>query len=98
MASGGRRVVCGSFIGTNANKDILTPGFRPTKVVLFNRTTPGRLEWDDAMPDAGAVKTVSAGTITFITSGGITPLAGGFRVGNDAVHSNGGQMYFEATE
>jgi hypothetical protein len=83
MASGGKRVQAGSFKGTGSSISIRTVGFRPTQVKLFNVSGLCTAEWSESMADASAVKTITAGTISFITSGGITPLSDGFSIGAD---------------
>ncbi len=99
MASGSARVVTGSLLGTGASRDVKTVGFRPKKVVVTNITgsSEAQLEWTDAMPDASAVKTAAAGTRTFITTLGITPLADGFTLGADTdVNVDTEKVYWEA--
>lgn len=99
MSSGVQRRVQGSFLGTGANLDITKVGFRPTKVVLINRGGLATAEWNSEMPDASAAKRVTAGTLSFVTSGGVTPLANGFRLGTDAdMNVSGELVYFEAFE
>lgn len=83
MASGASRKMYGAVNGTGANIDVKTVGFRPKHVKLLNVTGLARGEWSESMADAAVVKTVTAGTMSFATSGGITPLADGFRIGTD---------------
>lgn len=83
MASGANRSVFGSFVGTGAQLDIRTVGFRPSKVSLYNETGLVSAEWTNTMADAAGLKRVTAGDMTKM-SAGITPLADGFRVGTDA--------------
>ncbi len=83
MASGGTRIRNGSVIGTGANLDVRTAGFRPSKVELINKDSHDKLTWTDVMADASGHKQVAAGTSSFITSLGITPLSDGFRIGAD---------------
>lgn len=84
MASGGRRLVTGSFNGTGADLNMTKVGFRPTKVRVFNRTGLATLEWNADMPDDSGYKAITDGTQSFITTDGITPLATGFAFGADA--------------
>ncbi len=84
MGSGVSRVVTGSLIGSGSAIDVRTVGFRPRKVEVLNVTAPARGEWSDTMADAAALKQVTAGTASFITSDGITPLSDGFTLGADA--------------
>jgi hypothetical protein len=83
MASGSNRSVFGSFVGTGAQLDIKTIGFRPSLVKLWNETGLVTAEWTKTMADAAGMKRVTAGDLTKM-SAGITPLADGFRVGTDA--------------
>ena len=83
MSSGVTRMVTGSFVGTGSAVDVKTVGFRPRRVELFNVTGLAVAHWTDAMADASMVKQVTAGTMTFPTSNGVTPLANGFRLGAD---------------
>jgi hypothetical protein len=48
-------------------------GFRPTKLVVKNRTNNVKVEWGAAYPEGTNEKTVAAGTRTEITSG-VTPV------------------------
>ncbi len=98
MASGGTRVFRDSFTATGAAKNITSPGFKPVKVVI--RTSGGaKMEWQDTMPDASAFKTVTAGTHTYVTVNGITPLDNGFTLGADAqANVDGATVHFEAYE
>lgn len=88
MGSGVRLSARGSFVGTGAQLDVLTPGFRPKRVRLLNVTGVCIGEWQDSMADAAMFKTVDSGSgttdISFATTNGITPLANGFRLGADA--------------
>lgn len=75
--------------GTGANIDIFC-GFKPAKVEVMNweSATLEKLEWYNGMPNGHAIKTVSAGTRSKITTLGITLLEDasnglGFRVGVD---------------
>jgi len=62
-------------------------GFQPKHVTVYNETSRDSIEWNDTMADAEGFKRVAAGTGTFITSLGITPLDNGttkgFRIGLD---------------
>ena len=87
MASGIRLVARGSFIGTGAQLDVTSVGFRPRRVRLLNVTGICTGEWQDSMADAAMFKVVDSGTnltdLTFVTTNGITPLSTGFRLGAD---------------
>lgn len=84
MSSGVARSMSGGYEGTGAEISIRTVGFRPKYVKVINTGGgPDMLEWTDGMPDAAALKSVAAGTNTYITSLGITPLSDGFKIGAD---------------
>lgn len=67
-------------------------GWKPDYVKVFNQdhTNVVTLEYTSTMPDAAAFKDINAGTLTLITSNGITPYDGddttpaGFTIGADA--------------
>lgn len=97
--SGGTRVMTGSFVGTGANIDIDSVGFKPRSVKIVNRTGLARLYWNEAMPDASGDKTITDGTQSFITTLGVTPRASGFRVGADTDVNVASELcYWEAHE
>jgi hypothetical protein len=101
MASGAKSPAVGSFLGTGAALNIRTVGFRPRLVRVVNVESGGkvRLEWFKDMADAAAVKTAAAGTITVLTTNGITPLSDGFTLGADTdVNVDGELCHFEAYE
>jgi hypothetical protein len=52
----------------------ITLGFVPNKVELYNIDTGDELVWTEDMPDAYGFKRVAAGTATYVTTGGVTPL------------------------
>lgn len=80
----------GTFIGTGAAVDVKGDkvGFKPRKVAIFNETRNSQAVWTEDMGDGTAQKTVDSGSnktdVSKITSGGITPLATGFTLGNDS--------------
>lgn len=84
MASGGSRKTTGSVNGTGATLDVKTVGYRPKTVKLYNQDGLATAYWTDSMPDDSMLKEVTAGTKTFPTTNGVTPLADGFRLGADA--------------
>ncbi len=70
---------------------IIQLGFTPEWVRILNIDDNNSLEWTAAMPDDSGMKTVTDGTISKITSDGITPYAGtvganalGFTIGTDS--------------
>ena len=89
MASGGRRVVTGSFKGTGADKEIKTVDFKPTVVRLTKTAgTAANAVWTESMAEGSMQKTVDdagGARVTNVTGGtGVTPLASGFKLGADA--------------
>lgn len=83
MASGGTRIMTGRVVGTGAALNVRVVGFRPKKVELVNQSSSDKLTWTDKMADAAGHKQVAAGTSSFITSNGVTPLSNGFTIGAD---------------
>lgn len=99
MSSGVSRVMAGSVVGTGSALSVKTVGFRPKKVELFNATSGDQLEWTQSMADAAGLKRVAAGTGSFITSNGVTPLGNGFTLGADAdVNASGEVVHWVAYE
>jgi hypothetical protein len=78
-------IATGSYIDTGtAAAFTITTGFRPRWVRVINTAaTGGSLEWFEGMTDAYAIKRVTAGDQTLITTLGITDNANGFTVGLD---------------
>ena len=99
MASGAAKRAYGASLGTGANIDAKSVGFRPRSVRLTNMTSGDELHWTEGMVDGGGLKRVAAGTATILTTLGITPLADGFRLGTDADMNVAGEtVQWEATE
>jgi hypothetical protein len=99
MASGGTRIKNGSVTGTGAALNVRTVGFRPRKVELINKSSSDKLTWTESMADAAGHKQVAAGTSSFITSLGITPLSDGFTIGADTdLNVSGEDVYWTAHE
>jgi len=98
MASGSKKAFRGSFNGTGAQLDIKIVGFKPTKVTLW-LANGNEGTWNEEMADASAFKRVAAGTGSFVSVAGITPLAAGFRLGTDAsLNVNGVKTYYECVD
>ena len=82
--------VCNIAVGRYITSDTaaaftITTGFKPRYVKVVNlAATGGSLEWFEGMADASALKRVTAGDFTLITTLGITVAEGGFTVGLDA--------------
>lgn len=98
MASGAKRTRVGVFKGAGAQQDVKDVGFRPTKVVLRNRTQNMMLEWVESMADAAGFKTIADGTRSFITANGITPISSGFRLGTDAFNGSADEIHYECED
>ena len=97
MSSGQDRSFYGSFEGTGGLLPVNIVGFRPSEVEVLNVDGLATMKWRESMPDASALKEVTAGTKTFETVNGITPLAGGFSLGADAdVNVSGEVVHFVA--
>ena len=94
MASGGTRVMNGAVTGTGAALDVKTVGFRPKKVELVNAAGLATAVWSEGMPDASMSKRITAGTMTFPLTNGVTPLADGFRLGADADMNAAGELVY----
>lgn len=52
-------------------------GFKPRAVRFINLTDRVQDEWFEGMPNGYALHTVAAGTVTYVTTGGITINADG---------------------
>lgn len=99
MASSTSRVMRGAVVGTGADLNVRTVGFRPRSVKLINQDSADEMYWHSYMADASAFKRVAAGTSSVITTLGITPLAAGFRLGADTdLNVDGETVLWEATE
>ncbi len=87
------QVATGTVEGTGAALNIEL-GFTPKAVRIDNVDGLVQLFWNDDMPDASGIKQITAGTLSWITSNGVTPYAGsdtpgseeteGFTIGADA--------------
>ena len=84
MGSGVQRIITGAVVGTGAALDVKTVGFRPRKVTLLNETGLAKGEWTNSMADGEMLKTITAGTMSKVTTNGVTPLSNGFTIGADA--------------
>lgn len=77
-------IATGSYITTGTAAAVtITTGFRPRYVHVMNESTGDEYEWFEGMTDAYAVKRVTAGTASRITSLGITDNEHGFIIGLD---------------
>jgi len=99
MSSGVSRVFTGSFVGTGAIFTEARVGFTPRKVEIFNTSGVATLVFVDTMAADSGVKTITAGTVSVITSGGITVNGSGFLLGADTdVNVSGEVCHFVAYE
>lgn len=99
MGSGVKRMVTGQLIGTGSALNVRTVTFRPSKVELYNEDGVAKAVWTNTMADAAMMKQVTAGTISVVTSGGITPLSDGFTLGADTdMNVSGEKVHWVATE
>lgn len=85
MSSIATRTEVGRVTGTGALITVETrQGDTPIAVRLFNEDGLATAEWTESMGDGAAVKRITDGTMTVLTTTGITPVAGGFTIGADA--------------
>lgn len=98
-----RNIAVGTVEGTGAAINV-SVGFTPAHVMILNEDGLARLEWHTTMTDGHGIKTVTAGTISKITSLGITPYAGttalseGFTIGADTdINVDGETLHYFAT-
>lgn len=69
-------VKTGSYVGTGAAINIEL-GFQPDYLLIINETDGGpKWEWFKGMAAASAIQTIAAGTMTRITSNGVSLYAG----------------------
>lgn len=78
-------VAVGRYLDTGTEAIItITTGFKPRYVLVVNVGSGlCKLEWFEGMTDAHGVRTVTDGTISVLTSLGITVSASGFTIGLD---------------
>lgn len=91
MASGNQRAY-GGALGTGSDLDLRTVGWRPRSVAVKNAASGDELYWQEGMADASAFKRLAAGAQTLITTGGVTPLSDGFRLGDDSDMNVAGEL------
>jgi len=79
-----RNVAVGRYLDTGTvDAFTITTGFKPRYVGVFNVTSGDQYEWFEGMAAASALKRVTAGTASIITTLGVTVSATGFTVGLD---------------
>ena len=100
MSSGVQLSKNGAVVGTGADLDVTTVGYRPRRVELVNETGLVTAVWTDSMTEGRGFKRVTAGTMSQMAAGeGITPLSNGFRIGADAdVNVDGEKVHWVAHE
>ncbi len=92
----------GVITGTGAAINV-SLGFTPSRVRLLNQTQLAELEWVSAMPAAAGLKRITAGTMSYIVTGGISAYAGdgstakGFTLGTDAFNAAANVIHYIAT-
>lgn len=92
--------ITGIVLGTGATISVECGGI-PKAVRLLNISGLATLEWNENMSNGWGLKTVTDGTISLITSLGVTPGAvntlRGFYIGADTdVNVDGEQIIYEA--
>jgi len=98
MSSGVQRTMYGQFLASGALQSILTVGFKPRIVRLYNQTSGIQLEWQESFPDATGKKTAANGAVTFAAVNGITQLEKGFSLGTDSINTAAQIIHYSATE
>lgn len=100
MSSGVQLSKNGAVIGTGADLDVRTVGYKPRRVRLINEDGLCIGEWNDTMTEGRGFKQVTAGTMSAFAAGeGITPLSDGFRIGADTdMNVSGEKIHWEAHE
>lgn len=100
MSSGVTRLITGAFKGAgSADVDIETIGFRPRRVELVSEDDLASAVHQDSMADGEMIKTITAGTMSKVTTTGITLLDKGFRLGQDAnMNVDGDLVHYVAYE
>jgi len=100
MSSGVQLSKNGAVIGSGADLDVRTVGYKPRRVELVNEDGLVTAEWNDCMTEGRGFKRVTAGTMSQIGVGlGITPLSDGFRIGADTdVNVSGEKISWVAHE
>lgn len=66
------RSAVGTFVGTGAALDVAIPDWTPRYVRIVNRDGLASMEWSRGMAAASAIKQITAGTMSEITSDGVT--------------------------
>jgi len=78
------RMFTASYLDTGTTAAYtFTCGFKPRYVKVINETDRNAIEWFEGMADAEGIVTVAAGTVTLVTSNGITVSDSGFIFGLD---------------
>lgn len=99
MGSGRSREVIGTFVGTGADLDIEKVGFSPNRIEVHNVDGLCMAVWTNVMADDSMLKTITAGTMSKVTTDGITPLSGGFTLGADTdLNVSGEEGFYIASD
>ena len=92
MGSGTSKVRNGAFKGSGAALEVRQCDFRPTAVQVINEDGLCQGWWTNTMADGDVMKQVTDGTISKVTTNGITPLSDGFSLGADADLNVAGEL------
>ena len=63
----------GAAKATNADLNIRTLGFRPTKIRVTNLTNQIEVEWHAGLAEGKNLKRIADGTLSVVASGGVAP-------------------------
>lgn len=97
------QMVTGTVEGTGSAINVEL-GFMPAKVELFNEDGLCHMVWTDSMAAGKGMKTVTAGTVSFVASNGVSQYAGatrsaskGFTIGTDTdINVSGETLHYVA--
>lgn len=100
--SNSRNIAVGTVTGTGADINV-SVGFAPAYVYVLNLSGLAQMHWFDGMDADHSAKSVTAGTLSEVTSDGIIPYAGstsaseGFTIQNDSdINVDTEVMYYMA--
>lgn len=95
------KVMTGAYVGSGAQLDVTSIGFKPAAVELVNKDGLVRAVFTQEMPAGTGFKQINHDSAqnVWITANGVTMLANGFRVGTDAdLNTAGETVYWVAYE
>lgn len=73
----GPRYVTGTIVATGAALAVRKVGGKPRKVCIFNQDNSYRAEWNEELPEGYAYVYDADGTVSIVTTAGISLLDGG---------------------